>query len=98
MCDQQRMMSRSRLILISLLPLLAACGGPTYDLHAIKACATAHPPPPEGNVERLGLVPVYMTHSAASDSPAMKQWYATMDQCTAKYRPSPRNNGVKATD
>jgi hypothetical protein len=84
---------RAGLILILLLPVLAGCGGPTYNLHAIEACAKQHPPPPEGNVERLGLVPVYLTRTSASDTPAMKQWYVTMDQCTASYRPPSANTG-----
>lgn len=79
--------------MILLLPLLAGCGGPSHDLHAITACAKQHPPPPEGNVERLGLVTVYLSKTSASDSPAMKQWYVTMDQCTASYRPAPREFG-----
>jgi hypothetical protein len=86
-------MPRAGFILILLLPLLAGCGGPTYDLHAIKACAAQHPPPPEGNVERLGLVPVYLTRTSDSDSPAMQQWYDLMDRCTASYRPPSPNTG-----
>jgi hypothetical protein len=90
-------MPRANLVLFLMLPLVAGCGmtsgSRSHDLHAIKACAAEHPPPPEGNVERLGLVPVYLTQSSASDSPAMKQWYVTMDQCTGSYRPPSPNPG-----
>lgn len=95
MCDQRRMtMARAGFLLIPMLPLMAGCGmapgsSRSHDLHAIEACAAQHPPPPEGNVERLGLVPVYLSHTSASDSPAMREWYATMDRCTASYRPPP---------
>ena len=88
---------RAGLILLLMLPLTAGCGmtseSRSPDFHAITACAKQHPPPPEGNVERLGLVPVYLTRSSDSDSPAMKQWYVTMDQCTASYRPPSANTG-----
>jgi len=70
---------------------LGGCGltdgaaGP--DVRAIATCADRHPPPPEANVERLGLIPVYYTRSADSDDAAIKQWYADMDACLG--RPTP---------
>lgn len=77
--------------LIALLPLLAGCGAvdhsSRFDIHAIRYCAELHPAPPEANVEVLGLIPVYVTRSAASDDVAVQQWYRDMDACTNQYKP-----------
>ncbi len=80
-----------RIAIIIVLPALGGCGmmggtgGP--DIHVIAQCAKQHPAPPQANVERLGLLPVYLTHAAASDDDATRQWYADMDACTANSKP-----------
>jgi hypothetical protein len=72
--------------LIALLPLLGGCGiadqSARFDIHAIQRCAELHPAPPEANVQAVGLIPVYLTRSAASDDAAVQQWYGEMDACT----------------
>jgi hypothetical protein len=79
------------IFLIALLLLLAGCGitgGPVrLDRRAIEQCAELHPPPPQAKVNTLGLIPVYLTRSAASDDEATKQWFGAMDSCTAQYKP-----------
>jgi hypothetical protein len=77
--------------LFTLLLLLAGCGitdhSARFDRRAIAQCAELHPPPPQAKVETLGLIPVYLTRSAASDDAATKQWFGAMDSCTAQYKP-----------
>ncbi len=75
---------------IAMLLLLAGCEtmglGGGQDFHAIVDCAKQHPPPPQANVDQLGLMPVYLTKSGDVHDPAVKQWFADMDSCTAKYQ------------
>jgi len=75
--------------LIAMLLFLAGCGtmgvGRGYDFHAIQDCAKQHPPPPQADVDRLGLVPVYLTKSGDVSDPAVQAWFAQMDDCTAKF-------------
>lgn len=75
--------------LLAILLFLAGCGmvdtGSGPDKHAILYCAERHRAPKEGNVDRLGLIQVYLTKTAASDSPAMRQWYKDMDSCVAQF-------------
>ena len=77
-----------RAALIAILLSLAGCGmelGTGVDKHAILYCAERHRAPKEGNVDRLGLIQVYLTKVSASDSPAMQQWYKDMDACVAEF-------------
>ena len=50
----------------------------------VAACAKQHEPPAQANVARLGLMPVYLTRSAASDDAATRQWFTDMDACVGK--------------
>lgn len=74
---------------LALLLFLAGCDtmnlGQGPDKHAILYCAERHRAPKEGNVDRLGLIQVYLTKVSASDSPAMQQWYKDMDACVAEF-------------
>jgi hypothetical protein len=78
------------LTIIAMFLALGGCGLTDgiadVDIHAIKQCAAQHPPPPQANVERLGLLPVYFTRSAASGDAATLQWYTDMDVCTARLK------------
>jgi len=76
-----------RVALFAILLTLAGCGMASradVDKRAILYCAEQHRAPKEGNVDRLGLLQVYLTRTAASDSPAMQQWYKDMDACLAE--------------
>ena len=72
-------------IVIAVLLLLTGCGtlsmGQGPDLRVIQQCAAQHPPPPQANIERLGLLPVYFTGAAASNDDATRQWFADMNAC-----------------
>lgn len=85
-------MGMERALLMAVLLCLAGCEtlgvGRGQDFHAITACAKLHPPPPKADVDRLGLLPVYLTHSGDVGDPAVKQWFADMDACTANYKPA----------
>ena len=76
---------------IAIVLLLAGCGvvdvGKGPDIHAIKDCANKHPPPPQANVENLGLLPVYLTRTADSNDAETKKWFADMDACVGQYKP-----------
>ncbi len=84
------MMGVKYVALLGIFLCLAGCEtlgvGRDYDFHAITDCAKQHPPPPKADVDRLGLLPVYLTHSGDVGDPAVKQWFVDMDACTAKYQ------------
>jgi len=74
----------------ALIALNLALGGCDFslgegpDIRLIQGCAKQHPPPPEANVDRLGLLPVYWYRQAGSDDEATHQWFADMDACTGR--------------
>jgi hypothetical protein len=78
--------------LVVALMALAGCGlsdrSSTADPRTVERCAKLHPPPPQMNVGRLGLFPVYFAHAAGSDDAASKQWLADMDACVAQSNPA----------
>jgi hypothetical protein len=87
-----RCVAMRAIIVIAVLLLLTGCGtltmGQGPDLRVIQQCAAQHPPPPQANVERLGLLPVYFTGSADSNDAGTRQWFADMDACVKASKPT----------
>lgn len=79
-----------RLALTAILLPLAGCGmvdmGGGLDRHAVEDCARLHPAPRQANIERLGVIPVYVGGQGDVSDPAVKAWFAEMDKCTANYQ------------